>query len=120
MLFSTSQDLLYMVLAICILWFTIFLCWLLYQAARVLKNANTIIESVTHKLELINEAVQYMRDKVDGVSKNRGIVSSLMGGFVKKFVVGKLASSLEAKVASRGMSGSKKKVTLRKKVSAKK
>ena len=39
---ETSKDLLYVVLSLCILWFTVFLCWLLYQAGRVLKNANKI------------------------------------------------------------------------------
>lgn len=101
MLLTSSQDLLYIVLAICIVWFTAFLCWLLYQAARVLKNANDIIETVTHKLELINDAVQYMKAKMDGVSKNMGVVSSMMAGVVEKFVVGKLASKLEEKVAER-------------------
>ena len=43
-MFNTPQDLLYIVLSFCVLWFTVFLCWLLYQAARVLKNANEIIE----------------------------------------------------------------------------
>ena len=52
MFLESSQDLLYIVLALCVLWFTVFLCWLLYQAARVLRNANKIIESVTEKLEL--------------------------------------------------------------------
>lgn len=98
MILSTSQDLLYVILAICIVWFTFFLCWLLYQAARMLRNANRIIETVTHKLELINEAVQFMREKIDHVSKNMGVVSSMMAGLAEKFVVGKLVNKLEEKI----------------------
>ena len=112
---STSLDLLYIVLAICMVWFTIFLCWLLYQAARVLKNANEIIETITIKLELINEAVQYMRNKIDTVSKNMGIVSSMMGGLVEKFVVGKITNKLEEKIGN-----TKKKISKRKKIFEKK
>ncbi len=95
---SSSQDVLYVALALSVLFFTVFLCWLLFEAARVLKNANRIVESLTHKLELINEAVQYMRNKVDGVSKNMGVMSSMMTGLVEKFIVGKLASKLENKL----------------------
>ncbi len=100
MLLTSSQELLYLVLAICLVWFTVFLCWLLYQAGKVLQNANRIIESLAHKLELINEAVQYMRSKVDGVSKNMGVVSSMISGLAEKFVMGKLASRFEQKVSS--------------------
>jgi len=97
----SGQELLYVVLAICIVWFTIFLCWLLYQAARVLRNANTVIETLAHKLELINEGVQFIRNRIDKVSKNVNIVSTLLGGFVEKMVVGKLGDALERKVKKR-------------------
>ena len=94
MLINSSQDLLYIVLALSILWFTIFLCWLLYQAARILKNANDIVESVTEKLELISEAVHFIRDKVDTMSSHMGVVGRLASGFVEKFVIGKLSDKL--------------------------
>lgn len=99
--FETSKDFLFVILALCILWFTVFLCWLLYQAGRVLKNANQIIESVTSKLELINDAVQYMKGKMDHVSKNMGAVSGLMSTVVEKFVINKLSSKLEARMTER-------------------
>ena len=80
MFLSTSQDLLYIVLALCILWFTVFLCWLLYQAARTLKNANEIVENLNHKLELITEAVRFIRDKMDTMSTHVGVVGKICGG----------------------------------------
>ncbi|MBH41542.1 MAG: hypothetical protein CL685_02410 [Candidatus Magasanikbacteria bacterium] len=101
MFLSSGQELLYVVLAICIVWFTIFLCWLLYQAAMVLRNANRVAESLAQKLELITESVQFMRDRVDRVSKNMGVVSSLLGGLVEKAVVGKLSSVFEKRVKSK-------------------
>lgn len=109
---TSSQDLLYIVLSLCILWFTVFLCWLLYQAARVLRNANRIIESVTSKLELISEAVEFIKKKVDGLSSNMGIVSSLASGMMERFVVGKIAKKFEERVSE--TESKKKKVSKKK------
>lgn len=97
-MFDTSQDLLYVILSFCVLWFTVFLCWLLYQAARVLRNANFIIENLTHKLELITEAVEFIKHKVDNVSGHMGVISSMFANLVEKFVVNKLSQKLEERV----------------------
>ena len=91
---ESSKDLLYIVLSLCILWFTIFLCWLIYQAARVLKNANEIIENLTHKLELISDAVGFIKGKVDHLSTSMGTVSGLISGLVEKFLMNKLNDKL--------------------------
>jgi uncharacterized protein YoxC len=117
MFFENSQDLLYIVLSLCVLWFTVFLCWLLYQAARVLKNANNIIENLTQKLELIADAVEFMREKMDKVSGQMGVVSKIATGLVDKFVLGKLASKFEEKI---GKVSRKKKVVRNKRVKKKK
>ena len=100
-MFESSQDLLYVVLSLCILWFTVFLCWLIYQAARVLGNANKIVESLMQKLELITEAVEFMRRKMEKMSGHMGIVSKLASGVVDKFVLGKISDKLEEKVSAR-------------------
>lgn len=94
-MFETSLDILYIVLALCILWFTIFLCWLLYQAARFLKNANDIVENVSNKLEIIVEAVEFIRGKVDTMTSSMGVVSKVVSGLVEKFIVGKLSKDFE-------------------------
>lgn len=93
---TSSQDFLYIVLAICIVWFTVFLCWLLYQAARVLRNANKVVEGLMHQLELISDAVDFIRRKMDGLSSSMGVVSSLATSLVEKYVVGKLAKKFDA------------------------
>jgi len=107
MFISSSQDLLYIVLSLCILWFTVFLCWLLYQAARTLKNANEIVESVAHKLELITEAVRFMRDKMDTMSTHVGVVGKMAAGLVEKYVVGKLTEKLDEKLMAKEKKGRK-------------
>ena len=49
-MFETSRDLLYVVLSLAIIWFTVFLCWLLYQAGRTLRNLNRILETALEKI----------------------------------------------------------------------
>ena len=114
MTFEWSLDLLYIVLALCILWFTVFLCWLLYQAARFLKNANDIVESVSEKLELIAEAVEFIRAKVDKMTNSMGVVSKLTSSLVEKFILGKLSQDFDQ------MCDEKPKKTTKKRKSAKK
>ena len=100
-MFETSKDLLFVVLSLSIFWFTIFLCWLLYQAARTLRNINRISEMLIEKLELISEAVTFMRDRVDHLSSKMGVVSSMLSGLVEKFIVGKLADKLDDRMAAK-------------------
>lgn len=91
---TSSQDFLYIVLSLCIVWFTVFLCWLLYQAARVLRNANKVVEGLMHQLELISDAVDFIRRKMDGVSSSLGVVSSLASNVMEKYVMTKLNKKL--------------------------
>ena len=100
-MFETSKDLLFVVLSLSIFWFTIFLCWLLYQAARTLRNINRIAEILTEKLELISDAVTFMRDRVDHLSSKMGVVSSMLSGLVEKFIVGKVADKLDDRMTTK-------------------
>lgn len=105
---SSTQDILYVVLSVCAIWATVFLCWLLYQAAKVLKNANKIMDATIEKLEYISSVVTFMREKVDNVSKHMGSMSGLLSGLLEKFVVNKLSSKLEEKITKKKVSSSKK------------
>lgn len=107
-MFESSKDLLFVVLSLSIFWFTIFLCWLLYQAARTLRNINRIAELLTEKLELISDAVTFMRDKVDHLSSKMGVVSSMLSGLVEKFIVGKIADKLDDRMNTKSSVKKKK------------
>lgn len=107
-MFETPQDLLYVVLSFSILWFTVFLCWLLYQAARVLKNANEIIENLTHKLELIANALEFIRGKIDTVTDHMGSVSKFVSGTVGTIVMDSLSRKLDKKLGEDKRSKKKK------------
>jgi len=114
-MFETSKDLLYVVLSLSIIWFTVFLCWLLYQAMRAVRNVNNIIENLTQKLELITDAVEFMRKKVDSMSSHMGMIGGVASGLVEKFVVGKIGDKLEERSSSK-----RKKTTTRSRSRSKK
>ena len=86
-MFETSQDLLYVVLAIASIWFTVFLCWLMYQAGRTLRNVNRIVETALEKMEMISEAVEFIRKRVDNMSSHLGAVSGIASGLFEKLVI---------------------------------
>jgi len=98
---NTLQDLLYLVLSIATLWATVFLCYLLYQAAKVLQNANKIMDSVIKKLEYISDAVTFMQEKVEHVSKHMGSMTGLLSGIVEKFVMNKITKKLSGDLEER-------------------
>lgn len=100
-MFQTSQDLLYIVLSLAIIWFTVFLCWLMYQAGRTLRNVNRIVEAALEKMEMISTAVEFIRKKVDGMSSHLGAVSGIASGLFEKFVVRRLSDKLDEKMSGK-------------------
>lgn len=84
-MFSSSKDILYLVLAFCILWVSGFLCWLLYYAVRILKDTSKIVEEFRVRLQNLSELVKTISDKIESVYE---MVSSFSGvtGFFKKMM----------------------------------
>lgn len=107
-MFETSLDVLYLILSIATATVAIFLTYLLYQAARFVKNANEIVENVTEKLELINNAVQYIQQKMDKVSDNMGIIGKIVSSFVENFVMKKIGSTMDIDLDKRKKTKKKK------------
>lgn len=64
MFLDSSKDILYLVLAFSILWFTAFVCWALYYLISILRDAAKLIEDVREKLDAIDNAIQGVRDKL--------------------------------------------------------
>lgn len=64
---ENSQDLLNIVIAFCVLWFTIFLCWVIYYLAMILKRISTVMETFTATLEAIESFFGKAKEKVNSV-----------------------------------------------------
>ena len=83
---ETSKDILYLVIAFCVLWVTVFLCWMFYYVTRILKNANAIAEEFRSRLQILTEAINYVRGKVENIHSLLGMAGGGMAGVVKNMV----------------------------------
>ncbi len=77
-----SQDILFIVLAFCALWFTAFLCWLIYQAASLLRHVHGLVDEIKTKVTSLEDAIMTMKRKFEG---NITMVSSIAEG-VRKII----------------------------------
>ena len=83
---ETSKDILYLVIAFCVLWITVFLCWVFYYVTRILKNANEIAEEFRSRLQILTEAINYVRGKVENIHSLLNMAGGGMAGAVKDMV----------------------------------
>lgn len=61
-----SKDILYVVLSFCALWFTAFLCFVMYQIASIAKRLHNIIDDVRNKIDDLLVTINAIRMKVEG------------------------------------------------------
>lgn len=73
---DSSKDILFLVLAFCILWFTAFLCWALWYVIKMLRGASEAVQSVTAKLHAIDEAIRGIREKLEHSASYLGVVAA--------------------------------------------
>ena len=78
-MYIDAQQLLYLVGAICLLWVTGFLCWALYETARLMRKANEVVTETQDRLHEIETFVDDIVDKVSSLSSYFGILSSVGG-----------------------------------------
>ena len=72
-----TQDILFIVLAFCALWFTAFLCWLLFQAAGLLKRLHGLVDELKTKLDNLESSIMGMKRKFDG---NVALITGIADG----------------------------------------
>lgn len=61
-----SQDILFMVLAFCALWFTAFLCFALYQMAKLMKRIQDLSNHIRGKVDDMVDSINTIRMKIEG------------------------------------------------------
>ncbi|MCX6781560.1 MAG: hypothetical protein NTW66_00325 [Candidatus Magasanikbacteria bacterium] len=94
---ENSKDILYIVISFCIIWATVFLCWMFYYAGRILKNTNQIIEEFRVRLQALSEAISYIQEKVESMSFLMSTAMKGAGTAVKDIIKSKAKTWMEKK-----------------------
>lgn len=95
---ENAKDLLYIVLSFCILWLTVFLCWLIYYMVSILRNANTMVEDLRDRFRGMEEALKSIRDKFEHASSNFTFVAEGIVKLIQYFVGRKRGGGLEEEI----------------------
>lgn len=75
MFLETSQDLFLLVASVCLLVVSGFLSWLLYEAARFFNQGNQLLENLRHKVQMVEDAVLSIGEKLANLSQYVGFIS---------------------------------------------
>lgn len=87
MYLESSKDILNLVLAFCVFWFTAFVCWALYYVITVLRDAARAVAEIRDRIAAIDGAVRTVREKVESALGSFGIASTgikMLGGYLAK------------------------------------
>src|SRR5260221_10136524 len=76
MYLESSKDILFLVLAFCALWFTAFVCWMLWYFIKMLRDVSATVSEVRDKLHAIEEAIQSVREKIEHSASYLGMVAA--------------------------------------------
>jgi hypothetical protein len=64
MYFSSSKDILFIVIAFAVLWLAIFLSWALYYLIGILKDARDTVNGIKKASDAIESAACHVKDKL--------------------------------------------------------
>lgn len=81
-MFETSTDILYLVIAICVMVFTFFLVWSMYYVAQILRQGNQVIKEVREKIAMFEEMLMNIKSKVALSTTSIAFVAKEIGTLV--------------------------------------
>lgn len=65
MALDSMKDLLYFVSSLAIGWIAVFLCWALYELAKLLHQANTLVTDTRQKISRIEHAMTKIKERIE-------------------------------------------------------
>lgn len=74
-MFETTKDILYIVLAFCALWVTIFMCWVIYYVAMILRQTHGLMKDVQDKMQTLEETISGLREKIEHSSTYLALIA---------------------------------------------
>jgi hypothetical protein len=72
---ANTQDILYIVLAVAVVWATVFLCWALFELASFMHRANRIVDETTERLSNMEKAVLSLKEKLTNSASALGVIA---------------------------------------------
>ena len=78
MLITTSQDLLFVVLAFCALWITVFLSWFLYYVIAILRDTEKVVHAVQHAVEMVDELAHLAHEKFERSAASMTVIAQAL------------------------------------------
>jgi hypothetical protein len=73
---ETSKDLLYVTLAFCLLWLTIFLSWLTYYMISILRDISRLTGRITTIVERVDSITRAIHDKFEASAASLGVAAT--------------------------------------------
>lgn len=74
-MFETSKDILYIILAFCVLWLTIFLSWLLFYTISILRNLRWFIKGAKENVASVLKNIDAIKEKVERSVSHLGFIA---------------------------------------------
>lgn len=74
---ETSKDFLNVVIALCVLFFTIFICWMIYYVAMIFKRIHEVMEKFTNTLDAVSQFFTKAKEKIDKTTSNLSLLIEL-------------------------------------------
>lgn len=65
---KNSLDLLYIIIAFCVLWLTIFTSWWLFYIIMIMRRAYQITNSIKKKLKILDDLTKSAKDRLENTA----------------------------------------------------
>ncbi len=75
-MYLSSRDALLLAGAVSLLFVSGFLCWVLYELARMLRQTNDLLEDTREKITRVEEFVSEISERIGSASQYLGIMAS--------------------------------------------
>ena len=80
---ATTKDILYLVISFVVLILTIFICWVFYYLAMILREFNKIVFDVRKKMELVETVLNTLKEKIEHTSSYMKLLVESAGNIVE-------------------------------------
>ncbi|HBU27688.1 TPA: hypothetical protein DEB00_01055 [Candidatus Uhrbacteria bacterium] len=79
----STLEILWIVLAFCVLWVTAFVCWAIYHIAMVARNIHLVLDEAKQALHQIEDAITGVKDKMEHHAKLLDPLIALAGHAIR-------------------------------------